>query len=355
MGEMLQVFAEDKVAVDADRTARWLAGESVFPNTIELDLTDSCTRACPACPFGASRLNTRYLSLRFLDRLFSILDGQTPGMILSGGEPTLSPHFPEVLALARRRGFRQIATISNGTRLHLPAIQDALLEHGTALRVSLYDWESGRLETARKTFAQVAHLRERADREGSRLEIGVSMLTSRKRLPYIGPVADLAAESGAHWLYFHPFCRDWEVRPAQDDQTGVLEALDDVRDRLAGRIEVQVARDRYGDKALHFSSFHAAHFLLQIGADGVNYIAPEAKYRPESALVALDEDMDKDFLWHPDRLARIAALDSGRYPVIGTRHRGSIFSDHLERRMAERGASRGAAGASTRFRYPDII
>lgn len=355
MEASLPVFTREKVTSDADRTSRYLAGEFIDPCTIELDLTDTCTRSCPSCPFGANPANTRALSLRFLDRLFGVLGGRTPGLILSGGEPTVAPEFPRVLALARQRGFRQVATITNGTRLHLRPVQDALLEHGTAVRVSLYDWQNGGLNTVQETLARLVDLRERRDREGSGLEIGVSLLTSRARAPFFAAVAEAVVASGAaDWLYFHPFCRDWSERPVQEDQETVLESIDALLPGLDGRIEVQVARDRYGDRPLHFSSFHAAHFLLQVGADGMNYLAPEAKYRPDSALLPLDERIDDDFLRNPARLERIRSIHSGNYAVIGTRHRGSVFSDTLEN-LLQGGNTREFSAGGSRFRYPDII
>ena len=154
-----KIFAPSKVAIHRERIEAYLRGENIYPVTIELDLTQRCTRACPACPYSAARSAGLTLELPFLDRLFSILGKNTPGLVLSGGEPTSVPHFPETVALAKEKGFREVAVISNGSMLHLPEVQAALLEHVTSIRVSLYDWQEGDSAYFVETLTKIRNLR----------------------------------------------------------------------------------------------------------------------------------------------------------------------------------------------------
>ncbi|MEE9190618.1 MAG: hypothetical protein V3U16_07600, partial [Candidatus Neomarinimicrobiota bacterium] len=103
-----KVFASSKVNTKTQKIEDYLNGKPIFPTTIELDLTQVCTRACSGCPYLISRQAGLTLQLPFLDRLFSVLGPRTPGIVLSGGESTTVPHFPEVVALAKKRGFKDI-------------------------------------------------------------------------------------------------------------------------------------------------------------------------------------------------------------------------------------------------------
>jgi hypothetical protein len=328
-----QMYANHKCTLSEPQVEAYLAGRNIYPRTIEMDLTNRCTRACPTCPSAGSSMPAQVITADFADRFFAVLEGHTHGVIFSGGEPTSSPYYLDIIRLARRRGFKEIATISNGSELERPEIQDALMEHGTAIRVSLYDWYDN--DTPAPTFfkqlERIAALRQRVDRDGSKLEIGVAMLTSAKRLPRMLTAARHAMKSGAHWLYFHPMCRDWNVaRPVQEDQDGVLEAVADLRQTAPAGMGVFIPEQRYTRYPLQFSAFHSSHFLVQIGADGINYASPEAKYQANCALANLHEYMGDDFLWRPERLAAIRALNSDKYHFAGTRHRGAMFSDFIE-------------------------
>ena len=352
-----RVYANHKSALNRAQVEAYLAGKNVFPRTIEMDVTTRCTRKCPLCPSAGSSLPAMTLTPGFVDRLLGVVEGQTRGLILSGGEPTYSPHFVEILRIARRRRFLEVAAISNASGLGRPEIQDALLEYATSVRVSLYDWHLA--ETPAQSFfdqlAKVAALRKRIDAEGSKLEIGVAMLTSHERLERLTGTARYAAESGCHWLYFHPLCTDWKVgRPVQDNQEGVLEAVAAIERSASLGVKVQIPKERYTCYPLRFSAFHSAHFLMQVGADGVNYCAPEAKYQPSCAIADLNQCLDDGFLWRRERLDAIAALNSDCYPFAGTRHRGSMFSDFMER-CAQLEAGPTAAFRNAReqdFLYP---
>lgn len=348
------VFSPAKVLANGNRVERYLLGERIFPTTIEIDLTQRCTRVCPACPYSVSRRPGLTLPLSFIDRLFGILGPHTPGLVLSGGEATSLPDYPEVLAMARRRGFKEIATITNGTCLHLPRVQEGLVKHGTSVRVSLYDWQEGDTGTYKLTLRRLSALRERADRDGSGLSIGASILTRAEWTDRMPAVAMAAIEAGAHWVYFHPFCVDWESpAPHMADQTGVLDSIDELRDRADVCARVQVPAERYAEYPLVFRELHAAHFLLQIGADGMNYAGPECKYEPDCALLDLNEHMEDDFLWHPTRQAKIREISSRNYRHIGTRHRPPMFSDFIEKfQHAKPGGSRDSLPAML---HPHIL
>jgi pyruvate-formate lyase-activating enzyme len=337
----------------------YIAGKNVFPRTIEMDVSTRCTRKCPMCPSAGSSLPATTLTPGFVDRLLGAVEGETRGLILSGGEPTYSPHFVEILRIARRRRFLEVAAISNGSELGRPEIQVALMEYATSVRVSLYDWYLS--DTPAKPFfdqlEKVAALRKRIDAEGSKLEIGVALLTSRDRLERLTAAARYAAESGCHWLYFHPLCTDWgSARPVQDSQEGVLEAVAAFERGVAPGVKVQIPKERYTSYPLRFSAFHSAHFLMQVGADGINYCAPEAKYHPGCAIADLNRDLDDGFLWCRERLEAIAALNSDRYTFAATRHRGSMFSDFMERCVQlEAGPTAALRTASERdFLYPHL-
>ena len=354
-----KVFSPSKVDIDRPRLEAYLRGERIYPRTIEVDLTQLCSRSCPGCPYRTKRTAGLTLQLPFLDRLFSVLSAQTPGLILSGGESTIVPHFPETVALARKKGFQEIAVISNGGKVHHPRVQDALLEHVTSIRISLYDWQENDSDTFLAILRKIEDLRHRIDREGSRLEIGATMLTRAEWNDRYRPVGLRALNAGIDWLYFHPYCVDWETgRPVQADQTGVLEAIDSFKATVPDNTNIQVPFERYDRSPLSFEKLHGAHFLIQVGADGVNYLGPECKYETDAALLDLNEYLEDDFLWHPRRMKRIDETNSDNYRYIGTKHRPPMFSDYIQKQMNLRSGERveeGPKRPSDRFAYPCII
>jgi hypothetical protein len=135
------------------------------------------------------------------------------------------------------------------------------------------------------------------------------------------------------------------------DQSGVLETFGN----LDLGIEVQTPEERYSNAPLEFTAFHSAHFLLVICADGTNYISPESKYRQAYAIARLDENMPDDFLWRPERLAAIGATTHEDFETLGTRHRGPIFSDTIERLISGDLDRHRVYRAARSCRYPFMI
>lgn len=327
-----KVFASSKVSIHHNRINAFLRGERIYPVTMEIDLTQQCTRNCPGCPYSYARQNELILQLPFLEKLFSILGPHTKGIVLTGGEPTYAPHFPEIVALAKSKGFQEIAVISNGSRLHLPEIQDALLAHVNSIRVSMYDWHKRDSKPFLEILEKIKFLRNRAKKEGSRLEIAAAMLTNKEWNERIKPVGLQVLNSGVDWLYFHPYCINWDTEyPAQADQAGSLEAIDELKKSAPPGSNIQVPYERYSKEPLFFKELYGSHFLIQVGADGINYAGPECKYIKEYALLDLNKHLDEDFLWKEQRLKRLKEINSDNFKVIKTKHRPVMFSAYLEK------------------------
>jgi hypothetical protein len=346
-----------KVGCHKEKLKAFLRGEPVYPVTLELDITTACNRKCPGCPSVDGPVSTD-LDMAFIGRLFSLLGGETKGLLLTGGEPTLSPIFPDVLRGARRSGFEEIAVVTNGSFLMEERVAGALLEDATVVRVSLYDWQDGARENLHPTLAAVEALRSRIDRTGSRLEIGVSVLTTNGNAAGIQDLAGRVRAAGAHWIYFHPLCLRWDSgSPARADQGGVLEAIDACGKEIENAFRVFVFRDRYRPLQAGFHGYHAAHFLLVVGADGKNYLGAEVKYRREHVIADPGGDREGNFLWRPERLDRIRRVLSGDYAAIGSLHRGILYSDSIERLMQGDTAARETLSGidGTSFDYPHIL
>ena len=353
-----KIFTPSKVTSEQQKVEAYLNGERFFPTTIELDLTQRCSRSCPGCPYGVSRRPGLTLQLPFLDRLFGILGQGTPGIVLSGGEPTIVPHLPETVKMARQKGFREIAIISNGANIDVPEVQAALMENVTAIRISMYDWQESESEHFIHTLEKIEALRNLVEKENSKLEIGVSILTRREWNHRFESVGTQALNSGIHWLYFHPYCIDWDKKyPKKADQTGVLESIEKFIAAAPEGASIQVPYERYLDTPLYFEKLHGSYFLIQVGADGVNYAGPECKYEQEARLVDLNEYFEDDFLWHPDRISKLDEMNSSNYRHIGTKHRPSIFSDYIQKVIDARSRDIGGTLAQARddFSYPTII
>lgn len=353
--EEARVASGYKISAHGKRVLSYLRGEAIFPVCLEFDLTSRCSRTCRDCP--STRASEHWeVSREFVERLFAVLGGNVPGLLLTGGEPTISPLLPFTLDHARASGFRDIAVVTNGSNLDRDDVCEALLAHASTIRVSLYDWEEEVFSGTESIFQRLQALRRRVDSDASPLRIGVSALTSTERLGRLRRLAQAAAAAGVHWLYFHPRCRHWDQgRPQPEDQSGVLEEIARLREEFSGHLEIELSSQRYQDFPLNFDAYHAAHFMLVVGADRKNYLGAEVKYNPDFVIADLGRDLDDGFLREPERLQRIAAQNSARYRAMGSRHRGVLYNDFIDRLKHHEPAAERILAAPPAFRFPHIL
>jgi len=330
MSGNLEMVSPRKIFWHRDKVAAFLAGEPIFPATLELGLTSACNLSCRDCPSRKGRPGL-FLDVDLARRLFSLCRGRTFGAIISGGEPTLHPAFGRVLSAARENGFRDIVIISNGTRLNREEVAGALLDFASAVRVSLYDLGQGAPPDKSPTLLRIGRLRDKIEKTGSSLKIGASLLTHGSSLESLRRAAAAVRAAGAHWLYFHPTC----VAVAGDairaqGQESLLAALEDCRREQAPGFAVHYLSQRYADAPVVFQGYHAAHFIMVVGADGDNYLSSETKYQPRYRIASGVAYGDDDFFQQRERLDKIIAVNSTAYPAGGSRNRGVLYNQELE-------------------------
>lgn len=354
MSEIASLF---KITSHKEKLASYLRNETIFPATLELDLTSICNKKCPHCPSTTS-LPNKNLELDFIERLFSLLEGQTRGLLLTGGEPTMAPTFPEALRMARKHGFVDVVVVTNGTFLNEEKVARALLTYASAVRVSLYDWSAESCDGLYPILKRIETLRSRIDREDSKLQIGISVLTSKENADGLHAVTREVASAGAHWIYFHPLCTKWNSgSPLRVDQKGVLNKIEEWQASQLDGFRVFVFHDRYLENKIVFDGYHSAHFLLVIGADGMNYLGAEVKYQRQHIIADAAGNLRNGFLWQNKRLQRIQAVNNKTYSAMGSRHRGVLYNSLIEQLLqrGQKAADGSLPFSRDGFLFPHIL
>jgi len=291
------------------------------------------------------------LSLPFLDELFSSFEKQTKGLLMTGGEPTSSPNFGKALKLARARGFEEIAVVTNGSLLDQPQVLDALLEHVSTIRISMYDWGPESCGGITPVLEKIDLVRRKIKETNSPLQIGISALTNQERVPRLAELTESVRNAGADWIYFHPMCTGWSnARLKPMSQQGVVEEVHRIKQaNTQSEFDVHISENRYVDTPIHFKGYHAAHFLLVVGADGKNYLGAEVKYQPDFVVCDLRDFGIGNFLRNRQRLEKIASVHSNTYTALPSRHRGVLYNGLIERMSEESITPEGE------YKFPHIL
>ncbi len=103
--------------------------EPSAPYRMDLALTYSCNNHCVHC-YNETDRHLQSLSLdqwkKVIDRLWEL---RIPHLVFTGGEPTLSPYLPQLIAYAHAKGFI-CGLNTNGRRLSQPTYLDSLIAAG---------------------------------------------------------------------------------------------------------------------------------------------------------------------------------------------------------------------------------
>jgi uncharacterized radical SAM superfamily Fe-S cluster-containing enzyme len=85
-----------------------------------IEVTDHCNLRCPICYADSGPHRPGYRDMATIERMLDAVvanEGEPDVVQISGGEPTLHPHFFDILDAARRRPIRHLMVNSNGLRI----------------------------------------------------------------------------------------------------------------------------------------------------------------------------------------------------------------------------------------------
>ena len=237
-----------KLLAHKDRIDRMLAGERVFPISVELDLSLKCSHACAWCSFDQFRLRNwvNFPTPRVLTLIDELADCGVKSVTLTGGgEPLVHQAAPDVMRKLTARGL-QWGLVTNGWQL--TGTRAALVaEHATFCRVSL---DAGVSTTHQRIhsvaipqFDQILDHMADVRRQSKRLTLGASFCVFDSNIEEIRIAAQKVKALGANYLEVRPvYPTEW--RGGAQGDNGISDENIDL-----AKVEIAEARRTLQDES----------------------------------------------------------------------------------------------------------
>ncbi len=99
-----------------------------YPLLVDLEMSSICNLQCPMCPTVskdyANKIKKGLMDYELATKIIDEVAGKVFALRLSlVGEPTLNPHFLDVVEYAKAHGIREVSFLTNGSRLELSFIE----------------------------------------------------------------------------------------------------------------------------------------------------------------------------------------------------------------------------------------
>jgi sulfatase maturation enzyme AslB (radical SAM superfamily) len=297
------IFGSPKILSHEDRLGpyldQWVSqghpAVGSVPVTMELDLTNVCSHACPLCVgcrkpesqgetlFSVEGDGEQITTERAADYILQMAAAGVRGLIFTGGgEPTIHPDLVPLAAGAVQRGM-QIGLITHGGLLHKHDMR-ALVEICTWIRISVdaanareFADVHGRGEAEWNRLWQNIECLVKARRAFTAVSgapgatIGLAFLTGHHNSESIVPFARRARDYGADYAQMRPFHRFIGFNPTQ--QLNEAQRLfDGPNFKVVGSVQKYsiIGSDRQ-ILPRSYSYCHSAHFASVICANEKMY------------------------------------------------------------------------------------
>ncbi len=190
--------------------------DDMFPVSVELHLTDLCNLKCEWCTDKELRRNGATLDMQIAGELFAQLGRYGTGVTLEGGgEPTLHPHFSEIVQIGERHHV-DMGLISNGT----VDISDCISKLKW-VRVSLdsstreeYQKEKG-VDCFERVLGNLENMSKARNPQDTYLGVGY-VLTTRNQGNLLELIKKLD-EIGIDYIYLRPVEEAGTITPSLED------------------------------------------------------------------------------------------------------------------------------------------
>ncbi len=220
--------------------------DKMFPISVELHLTDICNLKCGWCTDKELRRNGATLDMQIAGELFAQLGRCKTGVTLEGGgEPTIHPHFREILQIGRRQHV-DMGLITNGTADISDCISDLKW-----MRVSLdaSTEEEYLKEKGVDCFGRVLDNLKRCSRARNPKDtyLGVGyVLTKRNQGNLLKLIEELDA-AGVDYIYLRPVEEAEDLAPSLEDLLSLRGELAELTQNMRLKYMLTIA-DRVVDK-----------------------------------------------------------------------------------------------------------
>lgn len=296
-------------------------GESVVPRRIQIDPVAFCNHDCPFCTYRYTRdadMNALFdlKDIIQFPKMLEIFDdcvalGVKAVEITGGGEPSLHPHFSEMLTELNSRGLK-IGLITNGSWRD-NQFNRAIDELKKA------EWVRFSLDAATPQTHRITHASKRGDFEraikvikalvGNEVTVGISFIVQKQNKHEIEAAHQLATELGVDYIRFGGVVFEGERIESielsineHQETAALIKTLQDsstieVVDNFTNRSCTEFVRYTPGDRCYY------AYLANTIGADGRLYPCCIWKYRPKGVIADLNE-MRLSEVWNSDIIDR---------------------------------------------------
>jgi radical SAM protein with 4Fe4S-binding SPASM domain len=282
----LSPFIPLKLLKHNDRIEQMLAGEVVYPISVEIDLANICNHGCPWCSFNGFR-QENWVKLptgRGLELLWELAAvGVKSITFTGGGEPLVHQDAAQFFRCARIAEL-EYGVVTNGRRLEGPMAEE-IAKGATFVRVSL---DAGTTQTHQllhatatpeydRILANMAQMRDKA----AGLTIGASFCVFDSNLHEIGEAARRVKAMGANYLEVRPvFATEWRgggfsnplTREHVERARTHLQDAKDAHDGDGFRVIGMISRfDQVCDQSKAYSQCRIGPLTTVINADGNLY------------------------------------------------------------------------------------
>jgi MoaA/NifB/PqqE/SkfB family radical SAM enzyme len=191
--------------------SQWIPFRRPANLEVFVDITNRCNLRCVMCHFAYDHVRRRrahHMDPAFFRTIATQLRPHTRKITLSAAcEPTVSPHFSEILRICGRLGFPEIGFLTNGHRLSDAIITSILDSAVTQVAISLHGATSStyssihRGGSLQKVLQNAARLLQARGRPApGKPRVGFHVTLMRRNIRELPDIVRLAAELGVDFI-----------------------------------------------------------------------------------------------------------------------------------------------------------